>query len=89
MLIKILSLLREFHFPYNKWEVLGYILSFLMPFPLGIFFGILLYKGLEKENKGWKRFFYDPGLRIIIFSIFWLIFILTQTLGKQYPWLYP
>ena len=61
---------------FTKIEIFGYLLSFINPFPLGVFIGIFMY---FYEN----RKYVESGKRIIIFSIIWLIIVIiwNYTIG--------
>jgi len=61
---------------FTKIEILGYLLSFFNPFPLGIVVGVFMY-GYETKK------YVESGKRVIAFSIIWLIIVLiwNYTIG--------
>jgi len=60
----------------TKIEILGYLLAFFNPFPLGIVVGIFMYAYESKK-------YIESGKRVIAFSIVWLIVVLiwNYTIG--------
>lgn len=54
---------------FTKWEILGYLLAFIDPIPLGIVVGIFMY-GYE------TRRYVAGGKRVIIFSLLWTASVL-------------